>query len=132
MQIRVYYKDTDAGGIVYHANYINFCEIARSEYLFKNGANAFGINMGFVVTRIVADYKNPCYLGDILEIKTTITSLKKASLTLHQEIYRIKDIKENPINKLAFSAEISLAFLVDGKISKIDEKTLNLLSKINN
>lgn len=67
MKIRIYYEDTDAGGIVYHANYIKYCERARSEYMFRqNIMPGSGSEHGFVVRSLKADYYAVSILGDML------------------------------------------------------------------
>jgi acyl-CoA thioester hydrolase len=89
MKIRIYYEDTDAGGIVYHANYIKFCERARSEYLFsQNIMPGDGASHGFVVRHMEADYFAVAVLGDLLTVKSKILSLHNSSLRLLQEIYK--------------------------------------------
>ncbi|MEO1924091.1 MAG: hotdog domain-containing protein, partial [Nautiliaceae bacterium] len=61
MQKRIYYNHTDAGGIVYHSNYITFCEQARSEYFFKH--KIFFENEGYMVKELTAKYIKPAKLG---------------------------------------------------------------------
>ncbi|NLY04034.1 MAG: YbgC/FadM family acyl-CoA thioesterase [Campylobacter sp.] len=119
MKVRVYYEDTDAGGIVYHANYIKFCERARSEMFFNSNLPKFSSNRHFVVTNIEANFINSAFLGDILEIKSKVLELKKASFIMLQEIY-LKD-------KKIFEAKIKIAFLINKKVAKIDDQTLEFL-----
>jgi len=111
VKIRVYYEDTDAGGIVYHSNYINFCERARSEHFFSRGMNPHLDNGSFVVRRIECDYLAPSKLGDLLEVKTKILEIKNTSLVLEQSVYK----QEN----LLFIAKIVLVFVEDLKPAKI-------------
>ena len=88
-QLRVYYEDTDAGGIVYYANYLKFAERARTEWLRSLGINqSFFLeqNLGFVVRKVEMDNKASAKLDDLLTIKTTISTLKKASLVFNQQI----------------------------------------------
>ncbi|MFA7671780.1 MAG: YbgC/FadM family acyl-CoA thioesterase [Sphaerochaetaceae bacterium] len=93
--LRVYYSDTDAGGIVYHARYLDFAEHARTE-LFRELAQQKTslhalmkeLRIGFVVKEISVDYINPSYLDDKLTVVTTIKNLKRFSLTFLQEIFR--------------------------------------------
>ncbi|MEW6996417.1 tol-pal system-associated acyl-CoA thioesterase [Colwelliaceae bacterium BS250] len=88
-QLRVYYEDTDAGGIVYYANYLKFSERARTEWLRSLGINqSFFLeqNLGFVVRKVEMDNKASAKLDDLLTIKTTISTLKKASLVFNQQI----------------------------------------------
>jgi len=88
--VRVYYEDTDAGGVVYHSNYLNFAERARTEMLRNLGfsqAELLAQDLAFVVRHIDIDYRYPAYLDDALIIKTHIKELKRASLVFSQSIY---------------------------------------------
>lgn len=90
IQIRVFYEDTDAGGNVYHANFLNFCERARTEWLRKLGINQSTFleqNAGFVVRKLEVEYLAPARLDDLLTITTTISSLKRASVSFIQTVY---------------------------------------------
>ena len=87
--LRVYYEDTDAGGIVYYANYLKFFERARTEWLRElgiNQANFLEQNIGFVVRKVEMDNVASAKLDDLLNINSTITTLKRASLVFHQQI----------------------------------------------
>ncbi len=89
MKIRIYYEDTDIGGIVYHTNYIKYCERARSEIFFERGLIPSNSDKsGFVVRNINADFLSTATLGDILKVKTKILKIKNSSLVLLQEIYK--------------------------------------------
>ncbi|EXI62981.1 hypothetical protein MHD_02240 [Mannheimia granulomatis] len=87
--IRVYYEDTDAGGVVYHANYLNFFERARTEFLrqyhFSQQA-LFAQSLAFVVKKIEIDYKLPARLDDLLTVETTLSECKKATLIFEQKL----------------------------------------------
>ena len=112
MKIRVYYEDTDTGGIVYHTNYIKFCERARSELFFeRNMSPTLGKNSGFVVKNIHADFKATATLGDMLTVTTKLLTLKATSLTLLQEVWN-EDI-------ILFSMEVLLVYIEEGKPSRI-------------
>jgi acyl-CoA thioester hydrolase len=112
MKIRVYYEDTDAGGIVYHTNYIKYCERARSELFFSKGMVPYqGDSSGFVVRDIKASFLHTSTLGDILEVKTEILKMKSSSLILLQEVWK----EESKI----FSMEIVLVYIDKGKPSRI-------------
>lgn len=131
MKLRVYYEDTDAAGIVYHANYIRYCERARSESFFNSNMDTFRIDRHFVVSAIDAKFIKPAFLGDILEVKSKIKQIKKVSLIIEQKIYRIKSIKgslDEP--QLVFSADITAAFLADKKPAKMDETITDFLKKM--
>ncbi|WGE70267.1 tol-pal system-associated acyl-CoA thioesterase [Actinobacillus equuli subsp. haemolyticus] len=89
--IRVYYEDTDAGGVVYHANYICFFERARTEYLRQVGFSQQQLLVGsfaFVVKKLEIDYKIPARLDDLLRVETVVTELKKATIVFQQQLWR--------------------------------------------
>lgn len=114
MKIRVYYEDTDAGGIVYHTNYIKYCERARSEIFFEKGLKpTLGESSGFVVKDIKASFLATASLGDMLEVSTSILKLKNSSIILLQEVWKDK-------NKL-FSMEVVLVYIDKGKPCRIPE-----------
>ena len=76
MKIRVYYEDTDAGGIVYYSNYLNFCERARSDAFFNRGLTPVLESGHFVVKKLTADYSLSAKLGDLLEVHTELVARK--------------------------------------------------------
>ena len=115
MKIRVYYEDTDAGGIVYHTNYIKYCERARSEIFFKQEIiPTLGEDERFVVRNLNANFIATSTLGDMLEVKTKVLNLKNSSTVLVQEVW-----KED--NKL-FSMEIVLVYIREGKPCRIPKE----------
>lgn len=130
MQIRVYYEDTDAQGVVYHANYLKFCERARSEIFFQEEDEIFTKESYFVVTNINANFKKPAILGDIIEVRTKLKDFKNASLTLSQEIYRLKSLKNGDKDEFLFDAQIKVAFLKNGKPSKIPQSLKELFKSV--
>lgn len=92
---RIYYEDTDAGGVVYYANYLKFAERARTEMLRKHGIEQHQLmrekSIAFVVRRAEMDLKSPARLDDELTIYTKIEQLKPASLLMKQRILRGAD-----------------------------------------
>jgi acyl-CoA thioester hydrolase len=87
--VTVYYEDTDAGGVVYHSNYLKFFERARTELLRTINVSQQTLleqNIGFVVRHMDIDFLQGARLDDHLVVKTSISDLKKASLTFCQEI----------------------------------------------
>lgn len=88
MQIRVFYEDTDVGGVVYHSNYLNFCERARSQLFFDAGRSPILSGGHFVAKHIEADYLKSAKFGEVLEVKTTLLQIRNASFRLLQEIFR--------------------------------------------
>ncbi len=94
--VRVYYEDTDAGGIVYHANYLRFFERARSEWLRSLGGPshseiAAARDEVFVVRDLRIEYLRPARLDDMLELELAVAGGRRASLTLRQWAHRQGD-----------------------------------------
>ena len=90
-EIRVYYKDTDAGGVVYYANYLNFFEIARTEFLRQQGLvveDYVAQGILFMVVEAQLKYHSPARYGDVLAISAEISELRKASLVFRHQITR--------------------------------------------
>lgn len=123
--VRVYWEDTDAGGVVYYANYLKFLERARSEWLRALGfeqPELLGRHGGmFVVKRVEADYLSPARFNDSLNVEATLVEQNKASLMMAQRILRedavlmaarvmLVWVKENSFKPARIPAEI-LEFL---------------------
>ena len=95
LPIRIYYEDTDAGGVVYHANYLKFAERARTEWLRELGLeqrilhDEYGIL--FVVRHLEIDYQKAGKLDDELIVETHLQELGNASITMQQTILRADD-----------------------------------------
>ncbi|KIC43726.1 thioesterase [Ruegeria sp. ANG-S4] len=90
-RVRVYYEDTDMGGVVYHANYLKFIERARSDYVrnLGNDQNAMREEgIVWVVRRVEADFLAPAKFDDELEIETSVVSLSGVRLTMAQVVRR--------------------------------------------
>ncbi|WP_047043831.1 tol-pal system-associated acyl-CoA thioesterase [Vibrio mexicanus] len=103
--VTVYYEDTDAGGVVYHSNYLKYFERARTELLRSIGVSQQVLleqNIGFVVRHMDIDFLQGARLDDHLTVITTISELKKASLTFCQEI-------ANPNGKILCKAMVKVA-----------------------
>lgn len=109
LPVRVYYEDTDAGGVVYYANYLKFCERARTDWLraFGIGQNQLASEsaIAFVVRSVKADYHLPAVLDDLLEVVSTLSKLGRASMIFDQQIKRD--------GHLLFEAQITIA-CIDG------------------
>ena len=90
--IRVYYEDTDAGGVVYYANYLKFFERARTEMLRAMGFEQDEIKANdgviFAVRSVQVDYLRPALFNNLLQVSSNVTDIKKASLTFSQQINR--------------------------------------------
>ena len=89
--IRVYYEDTDAGGLVYHANYLKFAERARTEMLREVRIEQLILkndyNIQFVVKNLYIDFFKPAQLDDLLTIKSIILKVSSAKVIMEQTIY---------------------------------------------
>ncbi len=117
-KVKVYYEDTDSGGIVYYANYLNFLERARTEAITSLGLTNRKIKENFKANIVVKscniDYKKPSYLEEELNIRSFIKSVSKTSFFMKQIITREED--------LIVDAEIQLVFINNlGKPIKIPE-----------
>jgi len=92
--VRVYWEDTDAGGIVYYANYLKFMERARTEWLRSAGIEQLPLKerhgLMFVVVDLEAHYRKPARYGDELVVTCAVAERTRASLTFQQHIYRGK------------------------------------------
>ncbi|MDH2997105.1 tol-pal system-associated acyl-CoA thioesterase [Pasteurellaceae bacterium LFhippo2] len=90
--VRVYYEDTDAGGIVYHARYLHFFERARTEYLRNLGFSQESLlrerELAFPVRKIEIDYKISARLDDLLVVETLVQELKGAKIVFKQRLLR--------------------------------------------
>ena len=93
--LRVYYEDTDVGGIVYYANYLRFAERARTEYLRSVGADHQTLlaedGIAFTVRQCSVDYMSPAFLDDPLEVHTRFLEVRGASLRAEQVVKRKTD-----------------------------------------
>ena len=105
LPVRIYYEDTDAGGVVYYANYLKFFERGRTELLRDFNIQQDILltkNIAFVVRKVEMDCIKPARFNELVSVKTTITNRRKASLTFKQEI-----LHEN--NELLCQAETLIA-----------------------
>ena len=125
-EIKIYYEDTDAGGVVYYANYLKFLERARSEAIYEMGFSNTELKKEFGVLIIVKsckiDYKKPAIFEDKLSIISTFKKITKTSFIMEQNINRDKE--------LIASADIHLVSVnLDGRPTKIPEILKNKLSE---
>jgi acyl-CoA thioester hydrolase len=115
MQVRIYYEDTDAGGVVYHANYLNYFERARGEYLRERGLSVKELHDAgsiFPVVRAEVNYRAPAVLDDLLRIETVVTEITRTSFTLQQRAVRETD------GRLLVDGRITLACVSAGMRAK--------------
>ena len=92
LPVRVYFQDTDAGGVVYHASYVNFMERARTEWLrsygFTNAGLMKELGVVFVVRSLKLDYLKPALLDDLLTVSAQLKEIGRSRVTLHQTMMR--------------------------------------------
>ena len=117
--LKVYYEDTDAGGVVYYANYLKFLERARTEALFSIGYSNKKIrdifNSLIIVKSCNIEYKKSAYLEDELKVRSFVKSISKTSFFMNQIITKEEDV--------IVEAQVHLVFVNnDGKPVKIPEE----------
>ena len=118
--VRVYYEDTDAGGVVYHANYLRFAERARSEALRDLGVphaemtSQFGLM--FMVRRVKLDYLAPARLDDLLVVRTRQVAMRAATVELVQDVARGE--ADGPV-LVAVQILLACVRLADGKPARL-------------
>jgi acyl-CoA thioester hydrolase len=122
MQIRVYYEDTDAGGIVYHSNYLNFCERARSEYFFKKDMLPIVEEAHFVVRKMSCDFIASAKFGDLINVTTKVTKMKGSSFELEHEIYKDE--------VLLFKATVLLVLVDNSRVKRLTKDIQDLLNSL--
>ena len=118
-KVKVYYEDTDAGGVVYYANYLKFLERARTESLISLGYSNKKIKDEFgsliIVKSCSIDYKKSAYLEDKLNIRSFVKSVTKTSFLMHQFISKDDEV--------IVEAKVHLVFInTKGKPMKVPEK----------
>ena len=123
--IRVYYEDTDAGGLVYHANYLKFAERSRTEMLRKMKIEQNILkekyNIQFIVQKLFIEFFIPAKLDDLLKIKSEILNIYPAKINMQQNIY----------HKIQLLAKINLTLgsvNTEGKPTRLPKFVLNKLN----
>ncbi|MGA1931452.1 YbgC/FadM family acyl-CoA thioesterase [Arcobacter sp. YIC-464] len=121
LNIKVYYEDTDVGGVVYYANYLKFCERARSELFFKRGLSPHQEDEFFVVKHVEVDYIKSAVFGDDLVVTCKLTQKKAASVVMYQEVLRDGEV--------LFKGSFKLAYLKNFKPTKIPKEMFEVLDE---
>jgi tol-pal system-associated acyl-coA thioesterase len=124
--VRIYYEDTDAGGVVYHARYLHFFERARTEYLrtldFSQQMLLNERNVAFVVKTMTIDYRLPARLDDWLVVETKISEVRGAAILFTQQLKRdelilctatvkVASVDLSKMKPVALPDEVKAAFL---------------------
>ena len=125
MEIRVYYEDTDCGGVVYYANYLKYFERARTEYLESRGRSVAALmeqGTVFVVVHAEVEYHLPARYGDTLVIETAVAEVGAASLRFQHVI------KEKGSGRVVVTGSARLAATDrNGKVKRLDKGTVAVL-----
>jgi acyl-CoA thioester hydrolase len=125
MDIRIYYEDTDCGGVVYYANYLKYFERARTDYLERRGLSVAGLmreGTTFVVVHVEVEYRSPARYGDTLLIDTIVSDLNAASLTF---AHVVKDKSSGRV--VVEGSARMVATDGHGRIKRLDKSTLAAL-----
>jgi len=119
MEVRVYYEDTDCGGVVYYANYLKYFERARTQYLEERGLSVVQLmNEGtvFVVVHVEVDYQSPARYGDRLIVETVVSDRTAASFTFSHVI------RERESRRVVVEGSAKLVATDDnGKVKRLDK-----------
>jgi len=128
MDVRIYYEDTDAGGVVYYANFLRYFERARTEYLRERGVDVAAyarVGILFVVARAEIDYRIPAHYNDILDIGTSIADFSRTSLTF-SHVIRLRGT-----DRVVVSGSAQLVCVNEiGKPRRLPEEILQLVAKL--
>ena len=125
MDIKIYYEDTDCGGIVYYANYLKYFERARTEYLARYGLSVAELQQqgtSFLVTHAEVFYRSPARYGETLHIDTTVSASRKTAL-LFSHI-----IREQHSQRLVVEGSATLVTVdTNGKVRRVPPSILESL-----
>ncbi|MFZ5905782.1 MAG: YbgC/FadM family acyl-CoA thioesterase [Nitrospirota bacterium] len=122
IKIKIYYEDTDAGGVVYYANYLRYLERARTELLLEHGIDVAEFHRQgylFAVVDVDIHYRRPARLGEVIEIMTAIEKVTNVTISIHHRVLRD--------SALLVEANVRLACIdPNGKPRKIPESIRKL------
>ncbi|MGQ0811320.1 MAG: acyl-CoA thioesterase [Nitrospiraceae bacterium] len=125
MEIRIYYEDTDCGGVVYYANYLRYFEWARTEYLEERGISVSELikeGTQFLVMRAEVDYRSPARYGEVLTVETKLVEIGRTSLTFAHVL------RERTSQRVVVEGSAKLV-TVDGqgKVKRLDNAVVEAL-----
>jgi acyl-CoA thioester hydrolase len=125
MEVKIYYEDTDCGGVVYYGNYLKYFERARTEYLEERGLSVAGLmkeGTVFVVVHAEVDYRSPARYGDWLVIETVVSGMTAASFTFSHVI------RERESRRVVVEGSARLAATDrNGKVKRLDKAMICVL-----
>jgi acyl-CoA thioester hydrolase len=127
MEFRIYYEDTDAGGVVYHARYLAFFERGRTEFFRRRGLSVGELaEQGniFPVVKLEAEYKSPAVLDDLVRVETEVLEVGRTSFTMGQQVVRSVD------GRLLAIGKVTLVCVGPGmKAKRLPEELLSALQE---
>jgi acyl-CoA thioester hydrolase len=125
MEVRIYYEDTDCGGVVYYGNYLKYFERARTQYLEERGFLVAGLmreGTVFVVVHAEVDYRSPARYGETLLIETVISDMTAASFTFSHVV------RERESRRVVVEGSARLAATDgNGKVKRLDKSMVAVL-----
>ncbi|MEW6248306.1 MAG: thioesterase family protein [Nitrospirota bacterium] len=125
MDVRIYYEDTDCGGVVYYANYLRYFEWARTEYLEERGISVVELvkdGTQFLVVHADVDYRSPARYGDVLSVETKLTDIGRSSLTFSHVI------RERASRRVVVEGSAKLVTVdLQGKVKRLDPSMVEAL-----
>jgi acyl-CoA thioester hydrolase len=128
MEVRIYYEDTDCGGVVYHANYLKYFERARTQYLEGHGISIRRLledGTQFMVIHAEVTYRAPARYGDTLAIETWLSERTKARLTFSHIV------RERASRRVVADGAATLAAVNrEGKLTRLPEPLLRLHQEV--
>ena len=125
MEVRIYYEDTDCGGVVYYGNYLKYFERARTQYLEERGFSVAGLMRDgtvFVVVHAEVEYRSPARYGDTLVIDTVISDMTAASFTF-SHVVRERESRRVVVEGFARLAATG----GNGKVKRLDKAMVDVL-----
>jgi len=125
MEVRIYYEDTDCGGVVYYANYLKYFERARTHYLEEHGLSVTGLlkeGTQFLVVHAELDYRTPARYGETLTIDTTVTQIGRSSVTF------VHVIRERTSQRVVVEGSAKLVTVdLQGKVKRLEKSLVDAL-----
>ncbi|MDQ6965853.1 MAG: YbgC/FadM family acyl-CoA thioesterase [Mariprofundaceae bacterium] len=142
--LRIYYEDTDHGGVVYYANYLKYMERARTEFMRSYGIELDQLQRDnqvlFAVTEAHVHYRRPARFNDALSVTSSLSYAKGARLAFHQTVFRVNASREKDScekdsyeKELLVEGDIHLACIdIEGRARRIPQAVLTLFAQVLN
>ncbi len=125
MEVRIYYEDTDCGGVVYYANYLRYFERARTQYMEDHGLSVTGLlkeGTQFLVVHAEVDYRSSARYGEVLIIETRLAEIGRTSLTFAHLV------RERTSSRVVVEGSAKLVAVdLDGKVKRLEPHLLHAL-----